>query len=54
MRLAVPRRVYTNSHLRYVAAVLRAINDRKHDLRGYRIVKQARFLRHFTAELAPL
>ena len=54
VRLAVPRRVYTNSHLRYVAAVLRSIGDRKSDLRGYRIVKQARFLRHFTAELAPL
>ena len=54
VRLAVPRRVYTNSHLRYVAEVLRAIADRKSDLRGYRIVKQARYLRHFTAELAPL
>ncbi len=54
VRLAVPRRVYTNSHLRYVAEVLRAICDRKSDLRGYRIVKQAQFLRHFTAELAPL
>jgi tryptophanase len=54
VRLAVPRRVYTNSHLRYVAEVLRAIRDRKEKLRGYRIVKQARFLRHFTAELAPL
>jgi tyrosine phenol-lyase len=54
VRLAVPRRVYTNSHLRYVAEVLRVIRDRKEELRGYRIVKQARFLRHFTAELAPL
>ncbi len=54
VRLAVPRRVYTNSHLQYVAEVLRAIRDRKGDLRGYRIVRQARFLRHFTAELAPL
>jgi tryptophanase len=54
VRLAVPRRVYTNSHLRYVAEVLRVIGDRRAELRGYRVVKQARFLRHFTAELAPI
>ncbi len=54
VRLAVPRRVYTNSHLRYVAAVLREIHDHRSDLRGYRIVRQARYLRHFTAELAPI
>jgi tyrosine phenol-lyase len=54
VRLAVPRRVYTNSHLRYVAEALRAIRDRKDGLSGFRIVKQARFLRHFTVELAPL
>jgi tryptophanase len=54
VRLAVPRRVYTNSHLGYVTKALREIRERKSSLRGYRIVRQARFLRHFTAELAPL
>ena len=52
--LAVPRRVYTNSHLSYVAETFREIRDRSAALRGYRIVSQARFLRHFTADLAPL
>jgi tryptophanase len=54
VRLAVPRRVYTNSHLSYVAETFREIRDRSAALRGYRIVSQARFLRHFTADLAPL
>jgi tyrosine phenol-lyase len=54
VRLAVPRRVYTNTHLLYVADALQAIRDRRHDLRGLRVVREARFLRHFTAELEPL
>ena len=49
VRLAVPRRVYTNTHLAYVAeAVLRIHRDPK-SLRGVRIARQAAVLRHFTA-----
>ncbi len=54
VRLAVPRRVYTNTHLLYVVDVLARIAARRERLRGMRIVKEARFLRHFTAELAPM
>ncbi len=49
VRLAVPRRVYTNSHLQYVAGVLEAIRDHRDALRGLEIVHQAPVLRHFTA-----
>jgi tryptophanase len=54
VRLAVPRRVYTNAHLAYVAEVLDRIAHRRDQLRGLRVLKQARFLRHFTADLEPL
>ncbi len=54
VRLAVPRRVYTQSHIDYVAeAVIAAASERDH-LRGYRIVSSPRVLRHFTAEFQPL
>lgn len=49
VRLAVPRRVYTDSHLDYVAGVLAGIRDRRESLRGLRLAWQARTLRHFTA-----
>jgi tyrosine phenol-lyase len=49
VRLAVPRRVYTNSHLEYVAAVLARIRDRHEDLKGLRLVESSPVLRHFTA-----
>jgi tyrosine phenol-lyase len=51
VRLAVPRRVYTASHLDYVAEVVGRIIARKDALKGYEIVHQAKLLRHFTAEL---
>ncbi|UCD95431.1 MAG: tryptophanase [Candidatus Zixiibacteriota bacterium] len=50
VRLAVPRRVYTASHLDYVAETLRKIAARKGELNGFRITKEAKLLRHFTAE----
>ena len=50
VRLAVPRRVYTNSHLEYVADVVRRLHRQPEKLRGVRIVSQAPVLRHFTAE----
>jgi tryptophanase len=54
VRLAIPRRVYTNSHLAYVARVCGAVYEQRHSLSGYRFVYQARTLRHFTARFAPL
>lgn len=54
VRLAFPRRVYTQSHFDYVAEVIIALNERKDRIRGHRIVWQAPVLRHFTARLAPL
>ncbi|HTO86805.1 MAG TPA: tryptophanase, partial [Thermoanaerobaculia bacterium] len=49
VRLAVPRRVYTNTHLEYVAEVIRGVHRAPETLRGVRIVAQAPVLRHFTA-----
>jgi tyrosine phenol-lyase len=49
VRLAVPRRVYTNTHLEYVAGVVIALLRAPEKLRGVRIVEQAGVLRHFTA-----
>jgi tryptophanase len=51
VRLAVPRRVYTGSHLDYVAEVFAKIGEKKDSIRGYKITRQATYLRHFTAEL---
>lgn len=54
VRLAVPRRVYTDNHLGYVAEVAGSIVRQSAGYRGYRIVEEAPFLRHFTARLAPV
>jgi tryptophanase len=54
LRLALPRRVYTQSHVDYVIAVAARLALRKHEIRGLKIVRQSERLRHFTAELAPL
>jgi tryptophanase len=54
VRLALPRRVYTQSHVDYVGEVIAAVAERVADLRGFRIVDQPPWLRHFTATLAPL
>jgi len=52
MRLAIPRRVYTNNHMDVVAAALKNIWDRRETITtGYRIVKEAPILRHFSVEL---
>jgi tryptophanase len=52
VRLAVPRRVFTNSHFDYVGDVASRIVARKQEIPGYKIVNQPRFLRHFTCDLA--
>ena len=54
VRLAVPRRTYTQSHVDYVIEVCAAVASAAGDLRGYRIVEQPAMLRHFTARFAPL
>jgi tryptophanase len=54
VRLAFPRRVYTQSHVDYVAEVLLHVWAHRDRIRGYRIVEEAPFLRHFTALLEPL
>jgi tryptophanase len=51
VRFAVPRRVYTASHLDFVADAIHKISLRKESLKGFRILREARLLRHFTAEL---
>jgi len=51
VRLAIPRRVYTASHLRYVADSLIELHTNRDKVRGMRIVRESPFLRHFTARL---
>jgi tryptophanase len=54
LRLAMPRRVYTQSHVDYVIEVAAEVVRRRKELQGFRIVEQQPHLRHFTARLAPL
>jgi tryptophanase len=54
VRLAIPRRVYTQSHVDYVIEVIRWVAERAGELRGFRIDQQPATLRHFTARFAPL
>jgi tyrosine phenol-lyase len=49
VRLAIPRRVYTNTHLQYVAEVIERIYEMRERVRGLRIVYEPPVLRHFTA-----
>ncbi len=54
VRLALPRRVYTQSHVDYVAEVVAAVGAQRKELRGMRIDWQPQALRHFSARFAPL
>ncbi|MEX2527594.1 MAG: tryptophanase [Gemmatimonadota bacterium] len=54
VRLALPRRVYTQSHVDYLVEIILAIWNRRTELRGYRFTWQAPALRHFTATFEPL
>jgi tryptophanase len=52
VRLAIPRRVYSDNHMEYVAATTANVYNRRNDIRkGFRIVREASILRHFTVEL---
>ncbi len=54
VRMALPRRVYTNSQIDYIGEVAERIVQTKDSLRGFDIVYQSQFLRHFTADLLPV
>ena len=54
VRLAIPRRVYTQSHIEYVVEVILDVWRKREQIRGYEITYQAKFLRHFTARLKPI
>jgi tryptophanase len=54
VRLAFPRRTYTQSHVDYLAEVILYVNERKAKIPGYRIAWQAPVLRHFTIQMTPV
>src|SRR5437870_5110131 len=54
VRLAIPRRVYTQSHIEYVVEVILEVWRRREQIRGFALTYQAPFLRHFTARLQPV
>jgi tryptophanase len=54
VRLAIPRRVYTQSHIDYVLDVFDDILELRNKKKGYKIVYEAPFLRHFTAQFEKL
>ena len=49
VRLAIPRRVYTQGHIDYVVEAILQVYQRRETIRGMRITYEAPFLRHFTA-----
>jgi tryptophanase len=54
VRLAIPRRVYTQSHLDYVVKVCKAIHDKRESIGGLRYTYKPQLLRHFTARFEPI
>jgi len=54
LRLAIPRRTYTQTHMDYVADSLARIKDRASKVRGYKFTYAPELLRHFTARFEPL
>ena len=54
LRLAIPRRVYTQSHIDYLVEAILEVNERKSELRGLEIVHEPPFLRHFSARFREL
>jgi tryptophanase len=54
VRLAIPRRVYTQSHIDYVVEIILKVWERRAQIKGMRLTYEAPFLRHFTAHLEPV
>ena len=54
LRLAIPRRVYTQSHIDFVIEVFANLSKNKNNIHGFRIVETSQYLGHFTARLAPV
>ena len=54
VRLAIPRRVYTQSHIDYVVEIILSVWERREKIRGMKLTYEAPFLRHFTAHMRPL
>lgn len=54
VRLAIPRRVYTQSHVDYLVEVILEVYKKREQIRGLRLTHEAPFLRHFTARLEPI
>ncbi|HKJ44774.1 MAG TPA: tryptophanase [Balneolales bacterium] len=54
VRLAFPRRVYTQSHVDYLSEVILSVFEQRDQLTGYRVVSQSNVLRHFTVQLEPI
>jgi tyrosine phenol-lyase len=54
LRLAIPRRVYTQSHIDYLVEAILEVNERRERIAGFEIVEQPQFLRHFTARFRPI
>jgi len=52
VRLAIPRRVYTQSHIEYVIEVFEKILLHKRTVKGLKIIEEPEFLRHFTAKFS--
>jgi tyrosine phenol-lyase len=52
VRMCLPRRVYTNSQIDYIADTAGRIAARRNQIKGYKVVRQSQFLRHFTCDLA--
>jgi tryptophanase len=54
VRLAIPRRAYTQSHIDYVAEVIIEVFEKRDELKGLQIIEETPLLRHFTAKLKPV
>jgi len=54
VRLAIPRRVYTQSHIDYVVEIILSVWERRAQIKGLRLTYEAPFLRHFTTHLEPV
>ena len=54
VRLAIPRRVYTQSHIDYVAEIIIEVYKKRNEIKGLQIIEESSMLRHFTVKLKPV